>query len=300
MALIETRQGAALSPVPAPLLAVGSMVSIQMAAGLAQPVIEAMGAFALTSLRLATAAVILLLLTRPWTAWQGMRSTGSALALGAALAGYSVCFFAATAWLPLGMVTTISFIGPLGLSLLATRRLLDGLIALLAAVSVAVLVWPEDQGWVASPVGLALALASALCWATYIVLTQRVGKLFSGMQGLAISVTTAALIAAPFGLFTLTDWPDARMILFAAALGLLAPLATAGMEMMALRRMGKRPFGILMSLEPAIGVGVGMILLDQVPGLGQGIGVLGVVVASALTVVLPPPALPRVPLADPA
>lgn len=300
MALIETRYGVASASLPAPLLAVGSMVSIQMAAALAQPVIQAMGPFALTSLRLAAAAAILLLLTRPWTTWQGMRSTASAFALGAALAGYSVCFFAATAWLPLGMVTTISFLGPLGLSLIATRRVLDGMIALLAAASVAILVWPQDQGWVTAPVGLALALASALCWAAYIVLTQKVGAAFSGMQGLAIAVTAAALIAAPVGLGTLTEWPDLRWIAVACALGLLSPLMTTGLEMLALRRMGKRPFGILMSLEPAIGVGVGLVVLEQIPGMAQGLGVLGVIVASALTVLLPAPAPREIPRADPA
>ena len=73
-----------------------------------------------------------------------------------------------------------------------------------------------------------------------------------------------------------------------------------GLEMLALRRMGKRPFGILMNLEPAIGVGVGLGLLEQVPSMAQGMGVLGVIVASALTVILPPPPPRQIPRADPA
>ena len=118
---------------------------------------------------------------------------------------------------------------------------------------------------------MALALGAAACWAIYIVLTQRVGSSWPGVDGLPVSLGVAAVVTAPFGL---ADSPGrfAHPSLLLAGLGLavLLPLAPFLLEFAALRRLPTRVFGVLMSLEPAIGALIGLIVL------GQGLAVAGV------------------------
>lgn len=265
----------------APSLAVGSMISIQLAAALSRPLLMEMGASATTMIRLAAAAIVLLALTRPKPQHLTKGALVGALLLGVSLAGMTVCFFEAVKRLPLGLVTTIAFVGPLAVATLGSRRPIELACAALAAIGVTLLVMPYATGWVADAAGLILATAAAGCWAAYIVFTKRVGAAFKGLQGLAISFLVAAIVVVPIGVHQFHGWPPLLNLGAAAALALLAPLLPCCLEMMALRRMGARPFGILMSLEPAIGLAIGFILLRQEPNLPQLLGVACVVCASA-------------------
>ena len=163
---------------------------------------------------------------------------------------------------------------------LGSRRLIDLGLAALAALGVTLLVRPYAVGWLVDPVGLAFAGSAALCWAGYILLTKRVGAAFPGLQGLTISLAVAALAVTPLGLAGISAWPQPSQVA-AVGLAILAPILPCGLEMIALRRMSARPFGILMSLEPAIGVAIGYILLHQQPNDAQLLGVLCVIAASA-------------------
>jgi inner membrane transporter RhtA len=265
----------------APSLAVGSMISIQLAAALSRPLLMEMGASATTMIRLAAAAIVLLALTRPKPQHLTIGALVGALLLGISLAGMTVCFFEAVKRIPLGLVTTIAFVGPLAVATLGSRRPIEFACAALAAVGVVLLVMPYTTGWVADAAGVILAMAAAGCWAAYIVFTKRVGATFKGLQGLAISFLVAAIVVVPIGVHQFQGWPPFLNLGAAAALALLAPLLPCCLEMMALRRMGARPFGILMSLEPAIGLAIGFILLRQEPNLPQLLGVACVVCASA-------------------
>jgi inner membrane transporter RhtA len=193
----------------------------------------------------------------------------------------TVCFFEAVKRIPLGLVSTIAFVGPLGVAALGSRRPIELLCTTLAAVGVALLVMPYPTGWVADAGGLGLAMAAAGCWASYIVFTKRVGAAFKEVQGLAISFLVATIVVVPIGIHQLQEWPPLSNLAAAAGLALLAPLLPCSLEMMALQRMGARPFGILMSLEPAIGLAIGFTLLRQEPNLPQLMGVACVVCASA-------------------
>jgi inner membrane transporter RhtA len=201
--------------------------------------------------------------------------------LGVALAGMTVCFFEAVRRVPLGLATTVAFLGPLAVATLGSRRLVDLGMAALAAFGITLLVRPYAAGWLVDPVGLAFAVSAALCWAGYILLTKRVGAAFPGLQGLAISLAVAALSVTPLGLAGFSAWPQPSQVAAAAGLAILAPVLPCGLEMIALRRMSARPFGILMSLEPAIGVAIGYLLLHQQPNDAQLLGVLCVIAASA-------------------
>jgi inner membrane transporter RhtA len=135
-------------------------------------------------------------------------------------------------------------------------------------------------GWSADTLGIVYAFAAAACWAAYIVLTKQVGQSFRGLQGLTVSLTVAALAATPFGIAQIRVGVHAWEIATAVALGILIPVLPYGLEMVALRRMSTRAFGILMSADPAISSLVGLLVLHQTLGLQKTIGIAFVVFAS--------------------
>jgi inner membrane transporter RhtA len=127
--------------------------------------------------------------------------------------------------------------------------------------------------------GVAFALAAAVSWAAYILLTQRVGDEVSGLRGLAISMPVAAvvatLVAGPSVLGTLT-W---ELVLAGLGLAVLLPVVPFSFELLALRRLTTSAFGTLMSLEPAIALVIGLVALHQVPGWAPVAGIAFVVAA---------------------
>jgi inner membrane transporter RhtA len=117
------------------------------------------------------------------------------------------------------------------------------------------------------------------CWGAYIVLTQRVGDRFSGLDGLAVSMTAAALVAAGPGLPAVVGRINVQVLAISAAVAVLVPVLPYAFETAALRRLTTSSFGTLMSLEPAIGTAVGLVLLAQTPGPGQLVGIALVTLA---------------------
>jgi inner membrane transporter RhtA len=144
---------------------------------------------------------------------------------------------------------------------------------------VGVLLLTEPWHGGADTVGIAFALAAAVCWAAYILLTQRVGDEVSGIRGLAVSMPVAGivatLVAGPSVLGDLT-W---RLVLVGLGLAVLLPVIPFCLELWALRRLTTAAFGTLMSLEPAIALVIGLVALHQVPGPVPVAGIAFVVAA---------------------
>jgi inner membrane transporter RhtA len=277
-------------------LAVLAMVSIQLAAGLSRPLVAEIGAPAVTWIRMAVAAAVMLALTRPRLRGMPRRAVLAAMLLGAALAIMAVAYFAAVSRLSLGMVSAIAFLGPLAVAVVGARGRQSAGLALLAGAGVFLLVGPfsavPGSGWAFDPLGLGLASLAAFGFAAYILLTRRVGVLFSGTDGMTISLLTAALLLTPFGVGGLDRVPSLPVILGCAGLAILAPLLTFLLEMSALRKLGTQCFSTLISLEPAIAAVLGLVLLHEVPNLPQALGMVCVVVASAGAVKLSAAAAP--------
>jgi inner membrane transporter RhtA len=208
--------------------------------------------------------------------------TGSSLAacvaLGLVTAGVTILFMASVQRLPLGTASALEFLGPLGVAV-ARGRGTARLWALVAAAGVLLLTEPWHGA--ADPVGVAYALGAACCWAAYILLTQRVGDEVSGIRGLAVSMPVAGLAATavtgPSVLGELTP----EVLLAGLGLALLLPVVPFALELLALRRLTSAAFGTLMSLEPAIALTVGLLLLGQVPGWVPVAGI-GLVVAAGI------------------
>ncbi|HEY9286439.1 MAG TPA: EamA family transporter [Candidatus Dormibacteraeota bacterium] len=246
---------------PAPLFALGAIASVQVGATVARRLFDAIGPTSTVFLRVAFGALILLGLARPlrprltWSQWQ------SVLLFGITIAAMNFCFYQAIARIPLGIAVTIEFIGPLGVAVAGSRNALDFVWVLMAAVGVALL---SLAGGSVTVAGLLFALGAAAGWATYIVLSQRVGRIVPGPDGLALALAIAAVALAPFGIVSagvrLIDLRNLSLGLVVAVLSSAIPFS---LEFAALRRLPRKVFGILMSLEPGMGAAAGFILLGQ-------------------------------------
>jgi inner membrane transporter RhtA len=133
-----------------------------------------------------------------------------------------------------------------------------------------------------NPAGVGFAAMAALGWATYILLTQRVGDRFTGLGGLSITIPIAALTAAPIGISQALGHITGGTLVAAAGLALLLPVLPFALEMLALRRMTTSAFGTFMALEPAIGLTLGLLVLHQAPSTIQLAGITLVVGAGAV------------------
>ena len=275
----EAGRATALATAIAPAFGIGSMLSFQIGTALSVPLLLAVGPSSTTWLRLVGAATLLWAVTKPALAAYSGRTFAAAGFLGVATCGMAVLYAEAIARIPLGMATAIEFAGPLTVAIAASRGLLDISWAALAGLGVALLTL-TTAGWSADTLGIAFAFAAAVCWAAYIVLTKRVGQAFQGLQGLTVSLTVAALVATPYGISQLRVGAHAWEIAASLALGVLIPVLPYGLEMLALRRMSTRAFGILMSADPAISSLVGWFILQQTLGAQKVIGVACVVFAS--------------------
>jgi inner membrane transporter RhtA len=291
MTTTATRRAA----VPAPLLVLSAIASVQVGSAVARTLFDDLGSAGMTLLRLALAAVILGVAFRPKVgAWSAAAWRAAAL-LGLAMASMSLIFYQALETVPLGVAVTVEFLGPLLLTLAQTRRLVDLLWALLAAGGVALLGF--GSGFTAPLGGLLLAFAAGLCWAGYILASAKLGTLVPGSGGLTVALAVAALLVLPFGVSgasAVLDHPS--LLLGAAAVALLSSVFSVSLEINALRRMPTRVFGILMSLEPGGAAVAGLLVLHQRLGLREVAALLLVSVASlGVTLARPVPPVPSVP-----
>jgi inner membrane transporter RhtA len=262
------------------LLCFASMSCIQFGAAFSTTAIAEYGPFATTFLRLVMAAAVLAAIVRPPMRSYSRAQWKSALSLGATMAAMTLCFFAAIGRIPLGLAVAIEFLGPLAV---ATFALGGGwrMIWPLAAFIGVVLLSHDGDGWVGDPVGMLFACGAGVCWGAYIVLMKSSGKLFKGLEGLAMSLIVAAVVAAPFGLPRAGEAMNPEGLGMMLGLALLVPLVPYALEMTALRRMPMSAFGILMSLEPALGAFAGFLVLSQPMTPLQMLGTALVVAASA-------------------
>lgn len=262
------------------LLCFGSMSSIQFGSAFSATAIDAYGPSTTTFLRLVIAAAVLALIVRPPMRSYSREQWKSALSLGATMAAMTLCFFAAIDRIPLGLAVAIEFLGPLAV---ATWSLGAGwrLVWPLAAFIGVVLLSHDGEGWIGDPMGVLFACGAGVGWGVYIILMKKAGKVFSGLQGLSMSLIVAALVAAPFGLPRAHEAMTLDGLGMMLGLALLVPLVPYALEMIALRRMPMSAFGILMSLEPALGALAGFLVLSQPMTPLQMLGTGLVVAASA-------------------
>lgn len=254
-----------LERAPAIGLVGAGAVSVQFGAAFATHLFGRVGPGGAVTLRLVVAAVVLVAASRFLPSQSGPASRSDwtvVVAFGLVLAAMNLSFYEAIARIPLGVAVTVEFSGPLCLALVSSTRWSDGLWAAAAGAGVALLASGVGQHLDAA--GLGLALLAGTFWVAYILLSKETGARFESVTGLAWAMAVAAGAVLPFGLSA-----GGGHLLRPAVLGLglvvgvMSSVIPYSLELLALRRVTPRAFGVMMSLDPGLATAAGLAVLGQ-------------------------------------
>jgi inner membrane transporter RhtA len=254
--------------------------SVQFGAAIARTLFDDVGPAGTVLMRIAFAAVVLVLLWRPSLRGHDAGDLWLAGAFGVSLAAMNFTFYEAIDHIPLGPAVTCEFVGPLGVAVFGSRRPLDLLWVALAAVGILLLAAPGGSSLNAT--GVILALVAGMFWAAYILLSARIGRVFPGGTGLALAMVVAGVLVLPFGIAEGgSDLLRPEILAAGLAIAVLSSLIPYSLELEALRRLPPHVFGVLMSLEPAVAAVAGLLLLGEVLKANEWAGIALVIMASA-------------------
>ncbi|WP_061962506.1 EamA family transporter [Demequina flava] len=250
-----------------PLLVILGLICQEVGAAVAVNLIPTVGPWGVVAMRLVFSAIVLLPLAIVSIRRGGAISWKHVVLFGLSLAAMNVFFYLALERIPLGPAVTIEVMGPLVLSVVASRSWKGLMWALLAATGVALLggsgLLPGSDTSL-DPLGMLYAVGAAVMWAAYILTARAAGAAMPGVVGLALAMVVGSVVTLPVagaiaGAALLS--PEALALGFAVAV--LSSAIPYGIELTALRRMKAETFAILLALAPAIAALAGLILLDQ-------------------------------------
>lgn len=246
----------------------------------------AVGASGAIAYRVGFSALFLLALFRPWRASLRRQDLFAVVRYGAVLGLMNLSFYMAIRTIPLGLAIAIEFLGPLTVSLLHSRRPAHFAMVGLAATGLALLLPLRDTPHALDPAGIGFALLAGLFWGLYIIFGKKTVHLPGG-QAVALGMLTAAFLVVPLGIYEAgTTLLDPSLILIGVVTALLSSAVPYSLEMVALKRIPANRFGVLMSLEPAVGAVAGVILLKEHLSAIQWLAITFVITASVGSVLL--------------
>ncbi|MBZ3908063.1 EamA family transporter [Streptomyces griseiscabiei] len=256
-------------------------ISVQFGGALAVTLMPRAGALGVVTLRLAVAALVMLVICRPRLRGHSRTDWGTVVVFGVTMAAMNGLFYQSVARIPLGVAVTLEVLGPLALSVLASRRAMNLVWAGLALCGVFLLGGGGGGFGALDPLGVAFALTAGLAWALYIVFSARTGRRFPQADGLALAMGVAAVLFLPLGLVESgTRLLDPTTLALGAAVAVLSSVLPYTLELLALRRLPAPTFAVLMSLEPAIAATAGFLILDQALAATEALAIALVIGAS--------------------
>lgn len=260
---------------------IAAIVTLCVGTSLAKGLFPAVGAQGTSAYRVGFSALVLVLVWRPWKHPISRADLGKVALYGAVMGLLNLSFYMAIRTIPLGVAVAIEFTGPLLVSVASSRKLIHFVWIGLAVLGLGLLLPIDPGAKPLDPVGVGFACAAAVMWALYIILGKRTGHLHAG-RSVALGMVTAALIVVPIGV------ASAGTALFhpkLMALGLVAAVMSSAipysLEMIALRAIPKRSFGVMLSLEPAAGAVAGLLILGEHLAVTQWLAIAAIVSASA-------------------
>jgi inner membrane transporter RhtA len=241
------------------------------------------GVLGMAWLRIVTAALVFAPLTRPWTVFaRADRSTRLLLlAFGACLGVMNCSFYLALDRLPISLVAAIEFVGTIGVALAGVRSPRN-----LAALAVAVIgtLMLIDVKWSSDPIGLFWAFLNGALFVGYIVLGHRVARAGAGdgIAGLGAAMAVAFLIVLPIGLTDALPAFSAPPLLIAAiGVGICSSVIPYICDQLAMSRLPRSSFALMLSLLPVTATLIGVIVLRQIPSPTDCLGIALVVAGVA-------------------
>jgi inner membrane transporter RhtA len=262
-------------------LLIAAMVCFQAGAVLAKGLFPAVGASGTAALRLALSALMLLAVWRPWRLRMNAREMRVILFYGLALGWMNFFFYLSLRSIPLGIAVALEFAGPLALAMAASRRAVDFVWILMAALGLVALLPLGIGSKPLDVVGVGCALAAGLCWALYIFFGRKAGAAHGG-QTTALGMLIGAIVIVPIGVAESGMQLLSPAILpIALAVALLSSALPYSLEMLAMPRLPTRTVGVLMSLDPAFGALSGLCFLGEKLSWIQWTAIASIMIASA-------------------
>lgn len=266
---------------PPTILVLISIASTQLGSAFAKNIIQELGSITAVLLRVGLGAIVLLLIQRPRLKGYTASDYLVLILFGLGMAAMNLSFYSAIARIPLGVAVTLEFVGPLGVACANSRRTLDLLWIFLAGIGIFLLA--PVTGSSLDPIGVGLALLAAFFWGTYILLSARVGKIFTETNGIALMATALGIGTIgllPLGILSQSFTIKPQFLAAGLAVAILSSAIPYTFELEALKNLPVRVFGVLMSLEPAIATILGFIILGETLELRAIVAVALVTLAS--------------------
>jgi inner membrane transporter RhtA len=238
------------------------------------------GVLGVAWMRIASAALIFAAWRRPWRTFARLGRPGRRLILywGAVLAVMNACFYLAIERLPLGTVAAIEFVPVIALAAIGARTRRNSLALAVAIPGVYLLTDVRIEG---DPLGVAFAFANAVLFAGYIVLAHRVSRYpgMGGIDGLGAAMLIAAIAITPLGGWQVVPvLSDPAALLAGVGVGLCSSVIPYVTDQLAMRRLPRATYALMVSLLPATATIIGIAVLGQVPSWAEVLGV-GLVIA---------------------
>jgi inner membrane transporter RhtA len=234
-------------------------------------------------LRIASAALVLAAWRRPWRTARRLGRDGRWLLAqwGGVLAVMNACFYLAIDRLPLATVAAIEFLPVIALAALGARTQRNVVALSMAVAGVYVLTGVHLTG---EPLGLAFAFANAVLFAAYIVLAHRVARypVLTGIDGLAASMLVAVLVVTPIGGWQVVPvLSDPVALLAGIGVGICSSVVPYVSDQLAMRRLPRATYALMVSLLPATATAIGIVVLTQIPSARELTGVALVIAGVA-------------------
>src|SRR5436189_3548073 len=234
-------------------------------------------------LRIASAAAVFALWRRPWRAFRRADRDARRLlvAWGGVLAVMNCCFYEAIDRLPLGTVAAIEFLPVIVLAAIGARTARNGAALALAVPGVYLL---TDVRLAGEPLGVAIAAANAVLFAAHIVLAHRVARRedVGGLDGRAAAMMLAVVFVSPLGGWeALPAFSDPVVLLAGIGVGISSSVIPYVSDQLAMRRLPRATYALMVALLPAIATVIGVVVLAQIPAPVEVAGVVLVIAGVA-------------------
>lgn len=261
-------------------LVVLAMICVQAGTAIAKYLFPVLGASGTVSVRLGFASLILLIVFKVRIFGRQKSDYLLCLPYGICLAGMNLSFYFAINLIPMGLGTTIEFVGPLALTISMSRKYMDFIWAILAGLGI-VLITPWNNSGAVDLSGVLLAGLAGIFWAGYILCGKKISQKIKSSDAVALGMLVAFLIVLPFGISDgVFEKLNIRWLLIGISVALLSSAIPFSLDMKAFKNISSKTYSILMSLHPAFAALSGLVFLGERLSLIQGSAIVSVIIAS--------------------